>query len=140
VFEWHSRSKAGRVSVEDDECSGWPSTSKMTKNVEKIRGLIHEDHRWTIHELADIFWDTREKIWIEKARNFGATTTTRPHTPLWKPQSLWLITTWLSFPSFLTCWTWTLWFRFVTQFENETEGTTFWNGVWHPKGIASSTR
>jgi hypothetical protein len=22
VFEWHSRSKAGRVSVEDDECSG----------------------------------------------------------------------------------------------------------------------
>jgi hypothetical protein len=23
---------------------------------------------------------------------------------------------------------------------NETEGTTFWNSVWHPKGIASSTR
>jgi hypothetical protein len=27
VFEWHSRFKAGRVSVEDDECSRRPSTS-----------------------------------------------------------------------------------------------------------------
>jgi hypothetical protein len=36
VFEWHSRFKAGRVSVEDDEHSGQPSTSKTTGNVEKI--------------------------------------------------------------------------------------------------------
>jgi hypothetical protein len=28
---------------------------------------------------------------------------------------------------------------FVSQIENETEGTTFWNSVWHPKGIASGT-
>jgi hypothetical protein len=35
VFEWHSRFKAGRVSVEDDKCSE-PSTSKIIKNVEKI--------------------------------------------------------------------------------------------------------
>jgi hypothetical protein len=37
VFEWHSRFKAGRVSVEDDERSGRPSTSGTTENVEKIR-------------------------------------------------------------------------------------------------------
>jgi hypothetical protein len=37
VFEWHSRFKAGRVPVEDDERSGRPSTSKTTENVEKIR-------------------------------------------------------------------------------------------------------
>jgi hypothetical protein len=43
VFEWHSCFKAGRVSVEDDERSGPPSTSKMTENVEIIRELIHED-------------------------------------------------------------------------------------------------
>jgi hypothetical protein len=49
----HSHFKAGRVSVENDECSGWPSTSKTTKNVEKICDLIHEDHRRTIHELSD---------------------------------------------------------------------------------------
>jgi hypothetical protein len=28
VFEWHSRFKAGRLSVEDDESLGRPSTSK----------------------------------------------------------------------------------------------------------------
>jgi hypothetical protein len=49
VFEWHSRFKAGRVSVEDDERTGRPSISKTTENVE----LIHEDRRRTIHELAD---------------------------------------------------------------------------------------
>jgi hypothetical protein len=53
VFESHSRSKAGRVSDEDDERSGRPSTSKMIENVEKIRELIHEDCGRTIHELAD---------------------------------------------------------------------------------------
>jgi hypothetical protein len=41
------------VSTEDDECSGWPSTSKTTENDEKIQELINEDHRRTIHELAD---------------------------------------------------------------------------------------
>jgi hypothetical protein len=41
------------VSVEDDERSGQPSTSKTTENFEKIRDLIHEDHHRTIHELAD---------------------------------------------------------------------------------------
>jgi hypothetical protein len=45
VFEWHSRFKVGRVSVEDDERSRRPSTSKMTENVDKIRELIHEDRR-----------------------------------------------------------------------------------------------
>jgi hypothetical protein len=43
VFEWHSWSKAGRVSVEDDERSGRPSTNKRTENVERIQELINED-------------------------------------------------------------------------------------------------
>jgi hypothetical protein len=33
-----------------------------------------------------------------------------------------------------------LWFRFVSQIQNKTEGTMFWNSVWHPKGTASGTR
>jgi hypothetical protein len=44
VFEWHSGFKAGRVSVENDERSAGPSTSKTTENIENIRELIHEDH------------------------------------------------------------------------------------------------
>jgi hypothetical protein len=35
VFEWHSRFKAGQVSVEDDERSGGPTTSKTIENVQK---------------------------------------------------------------------------------------------------------
>jgi hypothetical protein len=53
VFEWHSRFKASRVSVQDDERSGKPSTSKTTENVENFRELIHKDCRQTIHEIAD---------------------------------------------------------------------------------------
>jgi hypothetical protein len=53
VSEWHSHFKAGWVSVEDDKCSGRPSTSKATENVGKIRELIHKDHCQTIHDLAD---------------------------------------------------------------------------------------
>jgi hypothetical protein len=53
VFQWHSCFKVGQVSVEDDDHSGRPSTSKTTENVEKIRELIHEERRRTIHELAD---------------------------------------------------------------------------------------
>jgi hypothetical protein len=36
VFEWHSRFKASRVSVENDESSGRPSINKTRENVEKI--------------------------------------------------------------------------------------------------------
>jgi transposase len=53
VSEWQSRFKAGRMSVEDNERSGRPSTSKTTENVERIRELIYEDRRRQIHELAD---------------------------------------------------------------------------------------
>jgi hypothetical protein len=52
VFEWHSLFKAGRLSV-DDKRSGRSSTSKTRENVEKIRELLNEDRRRTIHELAD---------------------------------------------------------------------------------------
>jgi hypothetical protein len=52
VFEWHSRIKAGRVLVEDDECSGRSSPSEMTENIEKILQLVHEDGCQNIHELA----------------------------------------------------------------------------------------
>jgi hypothetical protein len=51
VSEWHSCFKACWVSAEDDEHLGWPSTSKTTQNVEKIREFSHKDHCWTIHEL-----------------------------------------------------------------------------------------
>jgi hypothetical protein len=52
---------------------------------------------------------------------------------------LWLTTAWLSFPILLArlC---PLWFRFVSQIENETEGTMFWNSIRHRKGITGGAQ
>jgi hypothetical protein len=37
VFEWHSWFKTGRVAVEDNKHSGWPSTSRTTESVEHFK-------------------------------------------------------------------------------------------------------
>lgn len=51
-FQWNSCFNVDRVKGEDDENSGWPSTSKTTENV-KICELNHKDRHKTIYELAD---------------------------------------------------------------------------------------
>jgi hypothetical protein len=60
VSEWHSRFKAGQVSVEDDECSGRPSTSKTIENIEKIQELIHEDCRQQSMSLQTLLGSVME--------------------------------------------------------------------------------
>jgi hypothetical protein len=35
---------SGRVSVEDDTRSGWPSNSRNEDNVVRIRDMVWEDH------------------------------------------------------------------------------------------------
>jgi hypothetical protein len=42
-----------QLSDEDDKLSGWPSTNKITENVEKIQELINKDRRRTFPEFAD---------------------------------------------------------------------------------------
>jgi hypothetical protein len=81
VFEWHSSFKADRVSFEHNERSGEPSTNKTTENVEKIRELIHEARRRTIHELPDtvgISYGVCQEILIE---NFKMTALPRSLIP-----------------------------------------------------------
>ncbi|XP_012059069.1 PREDICTED: putative uncharacterized protein FLJ37770 [Atta cephalotes] len=39
VYEWHERFKSGRESVEDDERSDRPSTSKIDENINKNLGV-----------------------------------------------------------------------------------------------------
>jgi hypothetical protein len=36
VFEWHLHFKAGLMSAENDECSGWPSASKKTEILKRL--------------------------------------------------------------------------------------------------------
>jgi hypothetical protein len=40
VFEWQSRFKAGQVSVEDDERSRRPSTTKLQKMLKKFENSL----------------------------------------------------------------------------------------------------
>jgi hypothetical protein len=67
------------------------------------------------------------KCAMKKNQNFGATTTgsfimiTHPPTRPWKPESLWLTTTWLSSPSSLFARLIPLWFRFVSQIDIQRE-------------------
>jgi hypothetical protein len=87
--------------------SGRRSTSKTTENVETIRELIHKDHRWTIHELADTTGISYGvcQILTENLNmhcNAPSTQCACPHIP--ENQGLWL-TTWLLFPILPTCWT-----------------------------------
>ncbi|UYV69583.1 hypothetical protein LAZ67_6004023 [Cordylochernes scorpioides] len=51
VFEWHSRFKAGRISIEDDPCQGRPKFQRTDENVQKITDLIKENPRTTLLEL-----------------------------------------------------------------------------------------
>jgi hypothetical protein len=54
VFQWHTHSKASRMSVEDYERLGLASTNKTTEIVDKIQNSVHKDRRQTISELSDM--------------------------------------------------------------------------------------
>ncbi|UYV73991.1 hypothetical protein LAZ67_11001742 [Cordylochernes scorpioides] len=51
VFEWHSRFKAGRISIEDDPRQECPTFQRTDENVQKITDLIKENPRTTLLEL-----------------------------------------------------------------------------------------
>ena len=51
VYEWHERFKS-RESVEDDERSGRPSTSKTDEN-NKVREMFINNRKLTIRELTE---------------------------------------------------------------------------------------
>ena len=52
TFQWFSRFKAGRTSTDDDERSGRPVSSSTPKMIERVRQIIREDRRCTIHEVS----------------------------------------------------------------------------------------
>jgi len=52
TFQWFSRFKAGRTSI-DDERSGRPVSSSTPEMIERVHHqIIHEDHRRTIDEVS----------------------------------------------------------------------------------------
>jgi len=53
VYKWFELFCNGCKSVEDEERSGRPSTSKTQENVEKVREMILSNRRLTIRELSE---------------------------------------------------------------------------------------
>ena len=52
-FAWFKRFKVGRESVEDDKHSGRPSTCTTPEMIAKVREVILEDRRKTIHYVCN---------------------------------------------------------------------------------------
>ena len=53
IFEWYSRVKEGRTSIEDDPLSGRPTTSRTEELINSLRDLINTNRRLTIREIAE---------------------------------------------------------------------------------------
>jgi len=53
VYKWFERFCKGCESVEDEERSGRPSTSKTQENVERVSEMIRSNRRLTIREISE---------------------------------------------------------------------------------------
>jgi len=54
VFQWHTRFKTGRTSVDDDEeHRGRPTSRKTPETIARIQELIRQDRRRTIRDIAE---------------------------------------------------------------------------------------
>ncbi|XP_015922448.1 protein GVQW3-like [Parasteatoda tepidariorum] len=53
VYQWHEWFKSGRESIEDDERSGRPSTSKTDENIDKVKEILFNNSKLTIREIAE---------------------------------------------------------------------------------------
>jgi histone-lysine N-methyltransferase SETMAR len=53
IKEWYNRFKNDRTSVDSDQRTDRPSTSRNPDVINKVRSLIMEDHRLTVQEIAN---------------------------------------------------------------------------------------
>jgi len=53
VFQWHARFNTGRISVDDDEHTGSPTSCTNPETVARIKELFRHDRRRTIHYIAE---------------------------------------------------------------------------------------
>ena len=65
-FRWHKRFKNRRLSVEDDERSGRPSTSTDDPHIDEINTLVQANRRLTVRELLS------HHILTEELKNVGS--------------------------------------------------------------------
>jgi hypothetical protein len=106
---------------------GDQAPAKRQKILKKSRELINEDRCWTIHELADtagISYGVCQKIWTENLNMRRMAPSSRQRARPHDPENHRVCDKQLGyrFPSSLLAGLSPLWFRFVCQTENETEG------------------
>jgi hypothetical protein len=53
IFEWYSRFKNGRTSIDDDPHPGRPLTARTNKTVDCVNAVIRGNRRLTTREIAD---------------------------------------------------------------------------------------
>jgi hypothetical protein len=53
IKDWYNRFKNGRTSVDSDQRTGRPSTSRNPNVINKVSSLIMEDRRLTVREIAN---------------------------------------------------------------------------------------
>jgi hypothetical protein len=53
TFEWYSRFKNGRTSIDDDPHTGRPTMALTNKTVNRVNAVIHGNRRLTIRKIAD---------------------------------------------------------------------------------------
>ena len=51
--EWYSWFRNGQERVEDKPCNGRPSMSMNTEMIEKVRQMVHADHKIMLQEVAN---------------------------------------------------------------------------------------
>ena len=69
VFQWHAWFKTCRISVDDDKHTGRPTSCPTPETVTWIQELVHQDWRWTIHDIAEevgIGYGHANKFWRKK--------------------------------------------------------------------------
>ncbi|KAE9542487.1 hypothetical protein AGLY_003348 [Aphis glycines] len=52
-YDWFKRFKNGRESVDDDPCSGRPSTSTDDAHVTEFNAIVRSNRRLTVREIAE---------------------------------------------------------------------------------------
>ena len=69
VFQWHTLFKTGRISVDDDEHTGRPTSCTTPETVAWIQQLACQDPCWTIRNIADevgIGYGTCQRVLTEE--------------------------------------------------------------------------
>jgi len=69
AFQWHARFKTGRISVDDDEHTGRPTSCTTPETVAQIQELFRQDQRRTIHNIAEevgVGYGTCQQVLMEE--------------------------------------------------------------------------